>query len=50
MFKLTRREAQVVVLLASALVLGSVVREWRARRATEARAARVEAEQEHGED
>ncbi len=50
MFKLTRKEAQIVALLAGALVLGSVVREWRTRPVTTPAIATVETGLEHGED
>jgi len=42
MFKLTRQEQLIVAFLLSALVLGSVVREWRARHPKSASAAMME--------
>ena len=42
MFKLTRQEQLIVAFLFGAIVLGTVVKEWRARNAEAARAAQSE--------
>jgi hypothetical protein len=42
MFKLTRQEQQIVAVFLSALLLGTAVREWRARHPRAARVATSE--------
>ena len=42
MFKLTRQEQLIVACLLGAIVLGTVVKEWRARQTEAARAAQSE--------
>ena len=39
MFKLTKQEQMIIAFLAGAIVLGSIVREWRAWQATKVPAA-----------